>query len=184
DVSPLGKFDIKGKALDAFLLKLFNDTVQTTSKVFVTSATKQAPSNLQDATCYRLAADHAIITCPATQLESSTQVLELHRNGCLHIVDVTSGLAVLRLIGPRSWDVLSKLTEIDLEPIVFQNLECSEGELAKVHALIARNDYAGHLSYEIFCGRDLSEHVWDAIMEAGQEFNINPLGVEGENLLT
>jgi aminomethyltransferase len=42
--------------------------------------------------------------------------------------------------------------------------------------MLTRSGYTGELGYEIFCARTDAVTIWDALMEAGREFGITPMG--------
>jgi aminomethyltransferase len=49
--------------------------------------------------------------------------------------------------------------------------------------MLSRTGYTGELGYEIYCHPDDAPNVWDAVWEAGQEFNISPMGFEALDML-
>ncbi len=96
----------------------------------------------------------------------------------LYFTDLTSVLAAVKVMGPRSADVLNKLSSLDLRLHHFPQLSCAQSSLAGVHAMVVRVDEGQHLGYEVYFARDAAESVWDAILRAGEEFDIAPFGVQ------
>ena len=104
-------------------------------------------------------------------------------NGCMHLTNLTSTLAAVQLVGPYSRDLLCKLTALDLSPRQFADLTCAQGSVAKVHAFVVRADIGSELAYEVYCGREFGEYLWDTLRDAGQEFGVVPFGVAAQRLL-
>ena len=49
--------------------------------------------------------------------------------------------------------------------------------------MVSRTGYTGELGYEIFCHPKKATEVWDAVMEAGKEFDITPMGLDALDLV-
>jgi aminomethyltransferase len=57
------------------------------------------------------------------------------------------------------------------------------GNADGVPIICSRTGYSGEQGYEIFCHPRDAEAVWDAVWQAGEEFNITPLGLEALDML-
>jgi sarcosine oxidase subunit alpha len=55
--------------------------------------------------------------------------------------------------------------------------------VVKVYALVVRADVGGELAYEVYCGREYGDYLWDTLRDAGQEFGAVPFGVTAQRLL-
>ena len=89
-----------------------------------------------------------------------------------------SELAHLNLQGPRSRDVLARLTDVDVSNAAFPYYTIKDGiRVAGVDdAYVARMGYTAELGYELMVPADSALGVFDALMEAGAEFGIRPVG--------
>ena len=99
------------------------------------------------------------------------------RDGSVNFERLTTAMGVLVLAGPRSRDVLAKLTDSDLSSEAFPWLtgkKISIG-LAQVDAL--RVNFIGELGWEIHHPIEIQNYIFDRLMEAGAEFNIKPFGI-------
>ena len=99
------------------------------------------------------------------------------------IRDVTDDLGVLVVAGPRSRDVLSKLTAADLGNGAFPWLTGKEIEVAAVPLRALRVSYVGELGWELHLPMAGMEGVYDALMSAGEEFDIANFGVYAVNAM-
>jgi len=75
------------------------------------------------------------------------------------------------------------LTALDLSPSQFPDLTCAQGGVAQVHTLTVRADVGNELAYEIYCGREFAEYLWNTLRDAGQEFAAVPFGVAAQRFL-
>ena len=204
DISPLAKLDMQGNnAFAAFVQWLSPDlspdlspglSPETLPGRTVVRVTPQAlhidpdTSGLPGGLVCSLARNHArLISSPGTagavqsHLEAVTQPAAA--SACVHLTDVTSSFTAVQIAGPRSRDLLGKLTALDLRPAQFPDLSCAQGSLANVHALVIRADIQTHLSYQVYYGREFGEYVWEALLDAGQEFGALPFGMAAQRQL-
>jgi heterotetrameric sarcosine oxidase gamma subunit len=94
------------------------------------------------------------------------------------MTDVTSIYAQFLLAGPRSRDVLAKLTSLNVSERAFPDGECRSTSVAHVHATVLRRDVGGLPGFHLLAGRDYGEFVWEAVLHAGLEFGLAPFGLE------
>jgi aminomethyltransferase len=102
----------------------------------------------------------------------------------IHITDYSSYYSQLALQGPRALETLQKLTKVDLAAI--RNYWFTWGQVAGIHnVLIARTGYSGEDGFEVYIPSDEATTVkmWNALMEAGEEFGIRPCGLGARNTL-
>jgi len=91
--------------------------------------------------------------------------------------------------GPKSRETLAKIIwtprlQPDVEDLKWFRFSIGRigGELG-IPVMVSRTGYSGELGYEVFAHPDDCEAVWDAIAEAGEEFNICPLGLNALDML-
>lgn len=97
--------------------------------------------------------------------------------------DVTSVYANLILAGPRSKDVLAKLTSLKLSEESLPNLSCGQANLAHIHTIMLREDLKRLPAFHILISRDYSESAWESIVHAGDEYHLRPFGLKALELL-
>jgi sarcosine oxidase, subunit alpha len=101
----------------------------------------------------------------------------------VHLTDLTQGLAAVNLAGPRSREIMSQVTELDVSSAAFGYLDGKRALVAGVPCLILRIGFVGELGYEIHCPAAHGEHLWDALLGAGASFGIRPFGLEPQRVL-
>ena len=172
DISPAGKLLLKGNDLGDFFRKIL--------------PAREAPavgevcqvSHPADGLLAGLAADEYLILTDAAELPKWAAVLGESSPDCVHVLDHTSGLAGVRLTGPKSDLLLSKLSELDTSPAAFPNLRCTQTKCAEIHGTLVRADIGPAPSYDLYFPREFGEYMWDAIFHAGEEFGVSAVGFE------
>ena len=188
DLSTLGKLDVvgrdAGKLLDKVYTNRFSDLRVGRARYGVIC--DEAGIILDDGTVSRLADDHYFITTTTGNIEFVQEWLEWWLAGsgmCVHITNVTGGMGAVNVAGPKARDTLTKLTDRDLGNKRFGYMRCRRAEVAGVPSVMLRIGFVGETGWEIHFPAEYGEHVWDAIMEAGAEFDIRPFGVETQRVL-
>ena len=128
---------------------------------------------------YRLRNDLFFISTPPGR-EVSTQkkltTASAKSETFVTVTDITHGRAEIRVIGPNSQALLSKLCGLDFHSSAFPNETAKQSSLAKTTQLIIRRDIGELPTFSIIGTQSLGPYVWDTMMEAGKEFGLVPIG--------
>jgi sarcosine oxidase subunit alpha len=101
-----------------------------------------------------------------------------------NLVNLTDALAAVNLAGPKSREVLAKLTETDIPNEAFPYMGYRQIILAgRIPVRVLRVGFVGELSYELHFPASYGQAVLDLLMEAGKEFGIRPFGLEAQFVL-
>jgi sarcosine oxidase subunit alpha len=102
----------------------------------------------------------------------------------VQVLPATDLRAAMNLTGPLARQVLAKVTsDVNLDNQAFPYLHVRQGTVAGARAFLMRIGFTGELGYEIHTPSAYGLHVWEALMEAGEEFGIQPFGVEAQRVL-
>jgi sarcosine oxidase subunit alpha len=188
DVSTLGKLDVRGsdsgKLLDKVYTHRFSDL--RPGRVRYALMCDEGGIILDDGTISRLSEDHYFVTTTSGNLDFVHQWLEWYLSGTgwdVHITNVTAGYGAMNLAGPKSRDVLRKLTDCDLNSSSFPYMACREANVSGIPAILLRIGFVGETGWEIHCPAESAEALWEAILDTGRDFGIRPFGVEAQRLL-
>jgi aminomethyltransferase len=92
------------------------------------------------------------------------------------IEDISETVAALALQGPTSARLLKTVVErAEIEGLKY--FRVTRGKIAGVPVEISRTGYTGDLGYEIWVRSEQALKVWDALVDAGQAFDIHPAGM-------
>jgi sarcosine oxidase subunit alpha len=75
------------------------------------------------------------------------------------------------------------LTTANLSTTAMPYLAASELEFAGIRAIVLRIGFVGELGYEIHYPAAAGQYLWEALMQAGEEFAVRPFGLEPQRVL-
>ena len=183
DVSPVVKLDVRGNdTLHALARRLVPSTPAAGSVTRLSTPVPTMEADRQpDGLLCCLTQDHARLFVSAdAAVGIKARWTRAHaadtRPVRARLTDVTSAYTLVQVSGPRSRELLRKLTALDLGAGAFPDLTCAQTSVAGVHTLILRADVRGLLSFQTGCGREFGAFVWDALLDAGNEFDARPFG--------
>jgi aminomethyltransferase len=128
--------------------------------------------------------DYLLVINAGTREKDINWVRKNTANFDCSVEDLSDIYTQLAIQGPRAVDVMRKLTDANLDAI--KNYWFTHGTVCGFeNTLIARTGYTGEDGFEIYVPADVatSERVWNAVIEAGQEFGIVPCGLGARNTL-
>ncbi len=128
-------------------------------------------------------AAYLVISPPAQQTRDLHWLQRQLRDSTATVTDVSSGYAVLGVMGPNSRALLQSLTDADLgnDAFPFGHFRDIDIGYATVRAL--RVTYVGELGWELHMPAEFALHVYDTLMQAGTAFGLKPVGMHAMNSL-
>ncbi|MGI9478755.1 MAG: GcvT family protein, partial [Hyphomicrobiaceae bacterium] len=88
----------------------------------------------------------------------------------------TDALAGFNVAGPKSRELLERLTNADLGNDAFPFFQSRDITIAGIEALALRVSFTGDLGWEIYAPADHQLKLYDALLEAGAELGVRPVG--------
>lgn len=184
DVSHMGEFEVGGKDAAAFVQKMTVNDVSKLSdgKVQYSAMCYDDGGIVDDLLVYHLG-DHFMLVVNSSNTAKDFQWLQEHVFGDIKLSDRSDKISLLAVQGPKSIDVLQKLTTVNLSEASYYTF--LKGQLAGVDMILSRTGYTGEIGYELYFTSDVhtSESVWNVIMDAGKEFGIQPVGLGARDTL-
>jgi aminomethyltransferase len=184
DVSHMGEVFVKGdKALDFVQHITVNDASKLFSgRVQYSAMCSEDGGIVDDLLVYRLASDSFMLVINASNIDKDFEWMTKNNKFNVELTNLSDEYSLLAVQGPFSQKTLQKLTDTksDLEYYHFIRLD-----IAGVNAIISRTGYTGELGYEIYFKGDekVAIDLWNKIFEAGNEFNIQPVGLAARDSL-
>jgi sarcosine oxidase subunit alpha len=188
DVSTLGKLIVRGPDAAVFLERIYPNRFgdMKLARVRYGIVCGDDGSIIDDGTVARLSDQEYYVTTTSSGAGAMEQWFTWWNavwKMDVQIVNVTSTLAAFNLAGPNARTALAKLTEFDLSNEAFPYLGAGHAVIAGVPCLLLRIGFVGELGYEIHLPTAAGEHVWETLMEAGDEFRVKPFGLEPQRVL-
>ncbi|MDX6523961.1 MAG: sarcosine oxidase, subunit alpha, partial [Gaiellales bacterium] len=183
DVSTLGKLIVRGPDAAAFLERIYPNRFgdMKLARVRYGIVCSDDGSIIDDGTVARLSEQEYYVTTTSSGAGGMEQWFTwwnaVWGMDC-EIVNVTSPIAAFNLAGPNARTALATLTDFDLSNEAFPYLGAGQATIAGVPCLILRIGFLGELGNELHLPAAAGEHLWDTLMEAGDEFRVKPFGLE------
>jgi len=182
DVSHMGEFIVKGRDAEKFLQNL---TINDVSKLQVNQVQYSAMCYedggiVDDLLVYKFV-DHYMLIVNAANLQKDWDWATKHAPAGVTMTNVSDDLSLLALQGPQAIKTLQKLTTVPLDEIKYYWV--STGKVDGVDMLLSRTGYTGEPGFELCFDQKYSEQVWNALMHAGKEFDIEPIGLGARDTL-
>lgn len=178
DLSAFAKFEVAGPDALAVLQRIFTNELDVKVGRAVYTLALNARGGIElDGTVTRLADDRFFVVTPSF---SHHKTLWLLRKACAGraatVSDVTSGLATLAVMGPRSRELLSRISPDDLSNKTLPWMRGKEIEIGRGFARCLRVSFVGELGYELYPSADLAVDLYDAILAAGADLGLRHAG--------
>ena len=179
DQTSFAKFLLQGRDAEAVAQRIFaNDLAVPPGRTVYTAMLNDRGGIEADLTVTRMADDaYMVVTAGATAARDYHWIKRGIPDGSHAIItDVSSAFAVLGVMGPRSRELLSRTTDADLSNEGFPYLSSREIGLGYATVRATRITYVGELGWELYVPVEFATRVYDAIVEAGQEYGLRHAG--------
>ena len=117
-----------------------------------------------------------LLASPGAKAAVIRRVEEVPDEGLVSVFDATHGRALMRITGAQAADLLAKVCGIDFSEEVTPDGAAFRSSVAKLVTDVVRDDRDGERSYLLHCERSSGQYLFDALIDAGDEFGIE---VEG-----
>jgi 4-methylaminobutanoate oxidase (formaldehyde-forming) len=177
DMTSFGKIDLRGPGALALLQRLCdNDVDKAVGSLIYTQFLNERGGIESDLTVIRLGADHFRIVTGSNFVAGDLGWIQMHLTDGVEVREVTEDWATIGLWGPRAREVLQKTTGDDVSNSAFPYMTARTLHIDGIPVWAQRVTYVGELGWEFYVPPDQAGTVWDALMEAGQAFDIRPAG--------
>jgi len=104
--------------------------------------------------------------------EAHAAVKALDTSGHVSVVDLTHSRCLFRVTGAEAPKMMEKVCGIDWSDSMTPEGAATSASVALVSCDLIRGDEAGQRSYLIACDRSFGQYLFDALVDAGDEFGI------------
>lgn len=186
DLSSFGKFAVVGPDAERVLNRICaNNVAVPVGRIVYTQWLNNQGTIEADVTVTRVAEDRfLVVTAAATQVRDLTWLRDhIPSDARCMVEDVTSSMAVLSVMGPRSRELLQPLTPADLGNESFPFGTSRVVDLGYAHVRASRITYVGELGWELYVPNEFATGVFDVLTEAGQDVGLALCGYHALNSL-
>ncbi|MGB0940028.1 MAG: GcvT family protein, partial [Candidatus Puniceispirillaceae bacterium] len=180
DMSAFAKCRIEGPGAEAFLENLIaNKLPKKVGRVILAHALAPRGGVHSEFTIMREAEDSFYIVSAGAAQRLDHDWLKKHMpdDRSVSYTNLTNSMGVLVLAGPKSRDLLQKLTLSDLSNAAFPWLSGQQIDVHLAPSLAMRVNFVGELGWELHHPIEYQNHIFDALFAAGAEFGLKPFGI-------
>jgi aminomethyltransferase len=184
DVSHMGEFTVKGpNALDLIQRVTTNDVSKLTDGQAQYSCLPNKDGGIvDDLIVYKIKDNDYMLVVNASNIEKDWNWISQFNTRRADMQNVSEDLCLFAVQGPKAVSTLQKLTTIKLDEVKYYHFVI--GDLAGVpNVILSNTGYTGAGGFEIYVNNKFAEKIWNAVFEAGKEFNIKPIGLGARDTL-
>ena len=98
--------------------------------------------------------------------------------------NLTNSIGVLVIAGPKARELIKKISpSTDFSNEAFPWLSAKKIDVSLAPSIAMRMNFVGELGWELHHPIEYQNHIFDALMEAGEEFNLKPFGIRAMDSL-
>jgi 4-methylaminobutanoate oxidase (formaldehyde-forming) len=184
DQSSFAKYSVEGRDALTVLNRVSAANVDVEpGRVVYTQWLNERGGIEADLTVTRLEENRFLVVTGAAPQTRDMAWLRRHTPADAHCVatDITSGLPMIAVMGPKSRALLEKLSGADLSNAAFPFGTSQEIEIGYARVRASRITYVGELGWELYIPAEFTAHVFETLMAAGKDFGLTPAGMHTMN---
>ena len=97
--------------------------------------------------------------------------------------DLTNSIGVLVVAGPKARDLLSKISDADFSNKAFPWLSAQKIDVGLAPSIAMRMNFVGELGWELHHPIEYQNHIFDKLIEVGEELGVKPFGIRAMDSL-
>ena len=185
DMTAFAKFEVSGPGAEAWLDGLLTNRLPALGRVSLTYLLTAAGGVRAEFTVYREAPQKFyLVSAGALERHDYDYLIKaLPVDGSVRLEKITTANGVLVLAGPRSRDLLQRLTDADLSNAAFPWLTGQTVDIGAARVKLLRVNFVGELGYEIHHPIEMQNYIFDQLMAAGADFELKPFGIRAMDSL-
>ncbi len=186
DISTFSKFLLQGRDAESIINYIStNNMAVAPGRIVYTQWLNEQGGISADLTVTRLAEDAYLVMTAFSSHTRDYNWLQRHIAPDAHAVltDVTAAYAGINVQGPNSRVLLQQVSPGDFSNSAFPFGTSKEVQLGYATIRASRISYVGELGWELLIPSDMAVHVYETLVEAGQDLELTNVGMHAMNSL-
>jgi len=172
-----GKYEVSGRGARAWLDRVFASRIPRPGRIALAPMLNAAGRIMGDLSMACLAEDRFLIIGSGFAEEFHLRWFwESQPPADVFVRSAASTLAGVSIAGPRSRELLQRLTRIDLSPQAFRLFQVIETAVGLAPVILARAGFTGELGYEIWTTPDYFATLYEELRSAGESLGLVHFG--------
>ncbi|RZV98681.1 MAG: aminomethyl transferase family protein, partial [Rhodobacteraceae bacterium] len=183
--SSFGKIRVEGPDAERLLNHVCgNDMSVPVGKIVYTQFLNENGGIEADVTVTRLSETAFIVVTPAaTRLADQTRLAAHAGDLRVTVTDATAAEGVLAVMGPKSRDLMARISPADFSSAAFPFGTAREVEVGFGLARAHRVSYVGELGWELYVSADMCAHIFEVIQEEAHDLGPTLVGMHAMDSL-
>ncbi len=184
DTGVYGRYEVSGPLAASWLDNLLANRLPPVGRLRLAPMLAPSGKLMGDLTVTRLAPDRFWLVGSYSLQEWHLRWFRDHLPASgVAIENLSESWLGFSLSGPRSRDILARLTRADVSDVFLPFLGCRRFDIGLTQAVVARLSLTGELGYEITVPASQQRALWEALLEHGQPLGMKPIGVRAQDSL-
>ena len=184
DVSHMGLFKITGEnALELIQKVTSNDaSVMVNGKAQYSYLPNDKGGIVDDIITYKVNDGEYLMVVNASNIDKDFEWISSHNSMNANFENLSDDYCLLAIQGPKANEAMQSITNVDLSNLKFYSFE--NGTFAgKENVIVSATGYTGSGGIEIYAKNEDIVEIWNAVLEAGKEYGIKPIGLAARDTL-
>lgn len=138
-------------------------------------------SIVDDLLVYRWNPEKFLLVVNASNIDKDFAWISSQITGDVQFENHSNFTGLIAIQGPKAQEILQKLTRQNLKAIKFYWF--TDGKVSGIPTIISRTGYTGEDGFELYFPAEKCVEMWNALMEAGKELGIKPIGLGARDTL-
>jgi dimethylglycine dehydrogenase len=178
EASNFAKYKVSGKGSSAWLSSLFTNALPAMNRTVLTAMLNPQGKIVGEFSVSRVGEEEFhLFGSQAAEVHHPRWFLDhLPKNSAIRFENLSLSMVGLTVAGPRSRDVLQKLTDTSLATKDFPFMAFRKANIGMAPIWLSRMTYTGDLGYEMWMAPEYQRYLFDLIWDAGREFDMRLFG--------
>ncbi len=184
DMTAFSKFYVSGPGAEAFLENLVaNKLPKKVGRIALCHALNSRGGVHSEFTIMRDGPDRFYLVSAGAMERLDLDWMNKHapQDGSVRIDRITTQYGVLVLAGPKSRELMSRVSDADFSNAAFPWLSGQFIDVGLAPCRVVRVNFVGELGWEIHHPLEMQNHIFDTLMAAGKDLGLKPFGIRAMN---
>ena len=185
DVSHMGQFIVEGKGAKELLQYITTNDVDTLvdGKAQYSCLPNGKGGIVDDLIIYKLADEKYFVVMNASNIDKDWEhISKYNEKFGAKMSNLSDETSLIAIQGPKALETLQKLTSANLSEIPYYHFTTATVSGVE-NVIISNTGYTGSGGFEIYFPNQYADLLWDALTEAGKEFDLLPCGLAARDTL-
>lgn len=184
DVSHMGEFYVRGpKAFELVQKVTSNDVAKLKNGgIQYTCLPNGNGGIVDDLLVYRIHEEEYLLVVNASNIDKDWKHLNDHNTQGAETENASDSISLLAVQGPKAVEAMQSLTDVNLSEVKFYTFVTGTFAGAE-NVIISATGYTGEPGFELYIRNADAERVFDAVLKAGEAFDLKPAGLAARDTL-